>query len=296
MSLLVSVIVAVYNGEKYIRETMDSILNQAYRDLEIIVINDGSTDSTSEIINSYIKLDPRVKMLTHQNKGVSISRNRGIQCSKGDFIAPCDADDIWYPQKIEKQVAVMESSNTIGLVYGWTKHIDANGIPTGYNFVQSKSGHVFYSMLEQELIGSGSVPLLRRSALEEVGLYPEFNQLEDFDLYLRIAEKWEFGVVEDFVTQYRQIPESNSRNFKLMEANYENIMQRIANNHPELSSDLIRRHRSQVYYWLADLSKQSRDVNSCFRYIAKATRLDWKYLSKFKTYKLLIVVLLKKLL
>jgi hypothetical protein len=70
----------------------------------------------------------------------------------------------------------------------------------------------------------------------------------------------------------------------------------VAKNHPEVSSNIIGQHQSQVYYWLADLSKQLRDVNSCFRYIAKATWLDWKYLSKFKTYKLLIAVLLKRLL
>ena len=104
---LVSVIVPAYNAEAFIGDTLDSIINQTYTNLEVLVVDDGSQDRTPEIVESIAQKDPRVILLRQSNAGVAAARNLAIQKSTGDYIAPIDADDIWYPQKLEKQMQCM---------------------------------------------------------------------------------------------------------------------------------------------------------------------------------------------
>ena len=128
-SPLISVIVPAYNAEIFIRRTLDSILAQTYTNIEILVVDDGSQDRTAEIVESFVEKDSRVTLLKQKNAGVATARNLAIEKSRGEYIAPIDADDIWYPQKLEKQVQCMlEADQSIGLVYAWSVRIDEDDV------------------------------------------------------------------------------------------------------------------------------------------------------------------------
>src|SRR5262249_3226700 len=119
-SPLVSVIVAAYNAERYIEETCLSVLGQTYTPLELVVVDDGSTDRTGAIVSALTASDPRVHLIHQTNSGVAAARNRAIAAARGEFIAPLDADDLWHSTKIERQVRrLQECGPETGLVYCW---------------------------------------------------------------------------------------------------------------------------------------------------------------------------------
>lgn len=125
---LVSVILPAYNAEAFIGDTLDSIINQTYINIEVLVVDDGSQDRTAEIVQSIAQKDSRVTLLWQSNAGVAAARNLAIQKSTGDYIAPIDADDIWYPQKLEKQMQCMLKANpSVGLIYTWTAGVTEKG-------------------------------------------------------------------------------------------------------------------------------------------------------------------------
>src|SRR5947209_4924853 len=125
---LVSVIVPAYNAENFIGETLNSVLAQTYENIEVIVVDDGSRDLTAAIVKNAARRDRRVKLLRQQNLGVAMARNLAIARSSGEYIAPLDADDIWYPSKIEKQVRSLETGGRkAGASYCWCVSINENG-------------------------------------------------------------------------------------------------------------------------------------------------------------------------
>jgi len=220
---LVSVIIPAFNAEAFIGRTLDSVLAQTYAALEIIVVDDGSTDATAEIARSFAQKDERVRLLQQPNGGVASARNLGIRSSKGTFIAPIDADDIWYPSNIEKQVQCMQQGGPrVGLVYSWSIDIDEADCPLGTVHAASITGEVFTTLLIHNFIANASCTMLRRACLDKVGLYdPSYKArqaqgCEDWDLYLRIAECYQFQVVPDFLVGYRKLDSSMSGNATVM--------------------------------------------------------------------------------
>src|SRR5262245_35299311 len=125
---LVSVIVPSYNASRYIRETLESVLGQTYSSFEVIVVDDGSTDETAAIVGDHSRRDSRIRLVSQSNAGVGAARNRGIAEASGEFIAPLDADDIWYPDKLQKQVASLQRHGTEwGVGYCWLKSFNERG-------------------------------------------------------------------------------------------------------------------------------------------------------------------------
>ena len=122
---IISVIIPAYNAEKTIRQTIDSVLNQTFQNFEIIVINDGSTDLTLDIVSGIN--DPRIKILSYPNSGAAVSRNRGFDVTKGEYIALLDADDLWTSDKLESQYNALKSHPQATVAYSWTDYIDQSG-------------------------------------------------------------------------------------------------------------------------------------------------------------------------
>ena len=125
---LVSVIIPAFNAAEYIRQTLNSVLAQTYQAMEVIVVDDGSSDATGAIVEEFVKKDARVQLVRQSNAGVGAARNTAIRMARGEYIAPLDADDIWFPEKLEKQVACMEQcGEETGLVYCWSTLVDKHG-------------------------------------------------------------------------------------------------------------------------------------------------------------------------
>ena len=213
----VSVVIPAYNAARTIAETLASARNQTHGNLEIIVVDDGSTDSTLDIVNSHAAEDPRVRILHQENRGVAAARNAGIAASSGEFIAPLDADDIWHPRKIERQLEVFRQEGPdTGLVYTWFALIDEQSHVLQVKAGGRYRGRVLQNLAFYNFIGNGSSPLIRRSVLEttpgfDASLRERGGQgCEDWKLYYQLAKRCDFGVVPAPLTGYRLLPDNMS--------------------------------------------------------------------------------------
>jgi glycosyltransferase involved in cell wall biosynthesis len=229
---LISVIIPVYNGEKTIRETIASILNQTFQDLELIVINDGSQDATLEIVEQIS--DTRLKVFSYSNAGQATSRNRGISHACGEYISFIDADDLWTPDKLEAQLKALQANPQAAVAYSWTDYIDESSQPLQRGSYMSVNGNVYANLLLIDFIGSGSNPLIRQQALTEVG---GFNELmtpsEDRDLWLRLAARYHFIAVPSPQVLYRQSINSASTNVLRMEQSSLRVIEQAFTQAPE---------------------------------------------------------------
>ncbi len=210
---LVTVVVPAFNAERTIGETLSSVRAQTYRNLEIIVVDDGSSDATASIVEANASEDERVRLIRQDNSGVAAARNCGIRAAQGGFVAPVDADDLWRPTKIEKQMAeIFAGGPRCGLVYTWQARIDATGRILDQRPGPAYEGDVTPRLLYGNFLGSGSLALIRKEALDEVGGYDsallaqQAQGCEDWKLYLEIASRYRFGVVKEHLTGYRQGP------------------------------------------------------------------------------------------
>lgn len=199
----VSVNLCCYNSEKYLRETLDSIINQTYKDWELVVINDGSTDSTESIIKNYINEGYPIIYQYQQNKGLSYSRNKALELSKGHYIAFIDHDDVWIEDKISRQITAMSSGN-YALCYGGVVYIDKNGREIGKRVQQSRSGCLFGQLLKHYDADVTTV-MIRKDVLESNDLRFDERLItsEDYCLFMQIAVKNQIVVLPGVLSKYR---------------------------------------------------------------------------------------------
>lgn len=207
----VAVVIPAYNAERTLAETLASALAQTHAALEVIVVNDGSTDGTLEIAESFARSDSRVRVITLPNGGVARARNAGIAATRAEYIAPLDADDLWHPERIARHLAAMQAGgDDIGFVYSPHRVIDAEGRIVASSPVSPIEGWAFMRHLAVNFVSSGSSLLLRRAAVEEVGGYdPALRDAgkqgtEDYLLQLMIARNWRVAVVPDYLIAYRR--------------------------------------------------------------------------------------------
>jgi glycosyltransferase involved in cell wall biosynthesis len=253
---LISVIIPVYNGEKTIGETIHSVLNQTYKNLELIVINDGSLDLTLNI-TSNIK-DSRLKVFSYKNSGKSISRNRGIERASGEFISFLDADDIWTPDKLEAQLKALQANPQASVAYSWVDYIDEYGEFFRHGNHITINGNAYEEMLIQNFLENGSNPLIRRQALINVG---NFNQslkhAEDWDMWLRLAARHDFVTVPYPQILYRVSSKSESTNVLGMEKVCLQFIEQAFISAPASLQYLKRKSLATLYHYLTFKSLES---------------------------------------
>lgn len=278
---LVSVIIPAYNAAKFIAKTIESVLSQTYKNIEVLVIDDGSQDATAEIVRSIAQKDSRVVLLQQENSGVAAARNLGIDKSKGEFIAPIDADDIWYPQNLEKQVqCILQAEPSVGLVYSWSVDINEQDKLTG-DFRSAKiEGNVFTTLLCHNFLGNASSTLIRRSCVEKIGGYntqlkaQDAQGCEDWDFYLRIAEHYQFKVVPEFFIGYRKIANTMSGDYKKMAKSHDLMLQEIQQKHSEIPKELYQLSKSSFYMYLARQSSIYNNHSNTLYWLSQALKAD----------------------
>ena len=198
----VNVLMSVYNGEKYLREAIDSILGQTFKDFEFLIINDGSTDKTGEILKSYN--DPRIKIINNEkNIGLTKSLNKGLRLARGEYIARQDADDISMPERLKKEVEFLEQNINVGLV--GTDYLFINEKGKVVHFIKCLNGsrELKTKLLGGNQFGHGSV-MFRRECAEKIGIYrKEFKYAQDFDFALRISEVSDLANITEFLYKWR---------------------------------------------------------------------------------------------
>ena len=199
----VSVVIPIYNAEKYIGEAIEGILNQTYKDFELILVNDCSTDNTLEIMKEYAKKDERIRILTNEkNLKVSKTANRGIQEAKGEYIVKQDADDWSYPYRIEKQVEYMESHPQVVLSSGNMEMCDKDMNVKNRSHFPTTNEAIMNAILQYNpMVHSGMI--YRRDTFLEIGGYGDITNSEDYLLIMKMASKGQLGNLEDVLVKYR---------------------------------------------------------------------------------------------
>jgi len=211
----VSVIIPSYNCERYIAETLESILDQTFKDIEIIVVDDGSTDKTRQIVTSY---GEPVRLVTQTNAGVCAARNHGIREAAGQYVCLMDHDDYWLPDKLALQLEQMQRHPEVGLVYStfaWWNPGENGAFPAPANYRDDSpgtavdeefSGWIYHLLLLDCWVLTSSA-LIRGEVFNKCGVFDEsLPYSEDWDLWLRISREYPFIKLKKALTLYRQHP------------------------------------------------------------------------------------------
>lgn len=253
---LVSVIIPTYNQQRYLEKALLSVFAQTYKDYELIVVDDGSTTSATENVCKRYK--DRLVYLRQNNSGQARARNLGISQSHGEYLAFLDDDDIWLPEKIQKQVSCFTQLNAkninAGLVYTGHQYITEDDSVIN-NILYKSSGNNYAKMIFIDFIGTPSSVMVPRSVINDVGLFDEnLNNTEDYDLWLRIGKKYDIYSINEFLTKYRKRANSVSKNVALKVFNVDKVLEKI------LRDDLLMDSATRI-----KLAKQYKK-NAAIRY------------------------------
>ncbi len=211
----ISVIIPTYNRAHHLKAAVSSVLNQTYTDLELIIVDDGSTDATREVGEQFCHLDNRVRYLYQNNGGPSAARNMGIRAARGDFIAFLDSDDYWMPIKLAEQLAIAEQDARIGVVYcNWEWVLEGGLVSPGVSppdpsFATMYEALLYYNVVDE----SASAALVRAECFDQVGLFDEsLRHAEDWDMWIRIAEHYQFAKAPSVLVRLLQHGTQSSSN------------------------------------------------------------------------------------
>jgi glycosyltransferase involved in cell wall biosynthesis len=241
---VIGVVVPMFNAERTILATLTSICQQSHQALDIVVVDDGSTDRSASIVAAYAEQDRRIRLFRQPNAGVAHARNSGAAATDAEFLAFVDADDLWAPSKIALQLRVLqEGGSSAGLAYCWFAEIDEDG--RIFSFKQpDANGRVLQRMCRNNFVGNGSSMLVRRSAFERAGQFdPSLRArnaqgCEDLLMCLRIAENYEFRVVPQHLVGYRRTIGNMSSDVMQMFRSYEIVLAEFREKYPQFGSDL----------------------------------------------------------
>lgn len=212
----ISIVVPSYNRAEFIPATIDSILQQSFQDFELIFIDDGSTDNTTQIMKKYTDSDYRVKYFKQVNSERAVARSYGISLATGDFVCLVDSDDLWYPNKLETQLKVMEADPEIVLSYAAVNRIDFDGnrVAAAPRQHQGESGYVFFDLLKRNFIPSVT-PMIKADVAKRIGKQvTELIPYEDWDFWLRISREGKFFHIVEPLGDYRIHPGQSVQNVK----------------------------------------------------------------------------------
>lgn len=261
-----TVVIPLYNTERYIAETLDSVLAQTFCDFEVVVVDDASTDRGPDIVESYVALDHRVRMVTQENRGLAGARNTGVREARGCYIAFLDADDLWLPEKLELHLAHLEAAPEVGLSFAPSLFIDEWGERLGLaqkpQLHDIDAEHLFC----RNPVGNGSAPVMRREALDDLAFEIEaaegarvcwfdesFRQSEDIECWTRLAAttRWRLDGIARPLTLYRVNNTGLSANIDKQLATWRRFRDKIALISPQLVARAGTRSESYQFRYLA---------------------------------------------
>lgn len=299
----VSVVIPTHNRVDLLPRAIRSVQNQTFKDFEIIIVSDGSTDGTDELMENLSQKDSRINYISYYpGHNGNYARNTGIKAAKGEYIAFLDDDDEWLPTKLEVQLKMMESDNKIGLVYTGTHSVYADdGIE--YDSFPKFHGDMSKQVLYNNFAGSTTTVMLRRSILDKTGLFDEeLPAMQDYDLWIRICQIAKVGVISEPMVNYYNYNNSGqiSANFEKYEYAYSYINKKYEGLFSKLTPYEMRRKLAgqkisigRKAFRIGE-SKIARDyyvqsMKICFRrrtlFYYFLSFLDFKFLLKIRSLK-----------
>ncbi|NBD16639.1 MAG: glycosyltransferase [Cyanobacteria bacterium] len=281
----ISVILPVYNVEHYIAQAVQSVLNQTYKNFELLIIDDESPDRSIEICRTF--QDPRIKIIHQKNRGLAGARNTGIRHATGDYLAFLDSDDAWLPEKLEKHLAHLEANPQVGVSFSRSGFMDETGQPTGYYQMPKLTGITPEYLLCRNPIGNGSAPVIRREVMseisfsdaEEVHYFDEtFRQSEDIECWLRIAilTDWEIEGLPEALTLYRVNAGGLSASIFKQLASWENVIAKTRTYAPDLLATWENMARAYQLRYLARRAVRLQDGKLAVEFVYRALRTHWQ--------------------
>ena len=299
MGKLVSVVIPTHNRVELLPRAIESVLKQTYADLEIIVVSDGSTDNTEEVVKKYTDSDSRVKYIGYSPaRGGNVARNIGIEASQGEYVAFLDDDDEWLPEKLDRQIDLLEKDVNVGLVYTGVRIIYVNE-NIEYNSMSKERGDLKKTILIDNCVGTTSTVVLRKSILKKSGMFDDkLKALQDFDLWIRIAQHSKVDVVSEPMINYynylgaKQVSAVTQKYidaFKYINEKYEKQM-RI------LSEDEMRQKQTEENFLLANKAMRNGEAKLARVYLKKIMKVGFSkkavvyYFLSFLSYKTVLKV------
>ena len=256
----VSVIVPAYNAAAYLPYAIESVIAQTYPSWEIVIVNDGSTDHTCAVVDSYrSKLGDKLQYIDQPNGGMSAARNAGMRTARGEFIAMLDADDVWLPHRLARGIQVLDADPETGMVHAKVVRIDIHGSITGQLKVEAQylSGRIARHIYTRRAHIVCATVIFRKSCLETAGCFDEAMQAtEDRDLWFRIALRYKVAFIDEVLAHYRLSSTSVTSNldrmlngqlyfvakhYKSGAATRLEYLRALGNIHRELGDSLFRR-------------------------------------------------------
>ena len=251
----VSVILPAYDAEHTVREAVESVLRQSDVDLELLAVDDGSTDRTLDVLSSLH--DPRLLVLAGTNAGPAAARNRGIARARGDVVAFIDADDLWLPGTLRAHLETFRRIPAAAVAYCWANHVDRNGQYVCPDRRVAVEGDVYREVLAHNFIDSVSTVAIRKAALDEVGGFDEsLPVIEDWDLYVRLAARHSFVCTRQVLVHYRRSPGSLTSRMLTMEATYRRVVERAFAAAPPSLQHLKASNLALFYEYLTTKTSQ----------------------------------------
>ncbi|CAH2463825.1 MULTISPECIES: glycosyltransferase family 2 protein [Bacillus cereus group] len=277
---LVSVIVPLYNAEKYIEETMESILNQTYKNLEIVVVDDGSKDQSSSIVKNLEKKYPeQIKYILQENQGVSVARNTGIENASGEYVSFLDSDDVWHPTKIEKQIESMHKNNMNACYCGYMNFYEETGekVENTTNFIK---GNMTKAFLTHQVFAQTSTWIFKRSIVMDhnIRFTPGCSWGEDLEFLFKLMSVTNVCYVDEYLTYYRILSggnlSSNYKDYELKTTKELEVFNRMKDWIHNKSKDLITNDSTELIEILETYLFPYTVINNACIHIKEHSKLD----------------------
>jgi glycosyltransferase involved in cell wall biosynthesis len=258
----VTVVIPSFNYARFVREAVDSALAQTVQPLEIIVIDDGSTDNTSEVMTAYTS-NLCVRYLHQENHGLSAARNAGIRAARGEFIALLDADDRWKPEKLSRQLAEFKDEQ-VGLVYCGREVFDEHGTRDLNPADESKCERALELLTISTLFCPSSVIVRRRCFTEQGGFDESLRKVEDREMWIRLAKHWRFRCVSECLVEWRRHGGALNRQTDGMETAFRETLRRAFSDGPLQGRPLLRAKASAFMHfdfsWVYHMARKHREA------------------------------------
>ncbi len=274
----VSVIMPCFNHALFVGESIEAVLAQSVADLELIIVDDCSRDDSRTVIEKYAGSDRRVRAIYHDtNLGASRSRNDGIRAAQGEYLAFCDADDVWMSMKLARQLEVLQKDCAHDVAYCDAEIINERGIKTGKRFSDqfpvpgNGSGRLFHRLCAHNFVNMQTA-ILRRECIADVGYFDErIKWVEDWWFWVKVSHRHSFAYTNEALAKYRVHPQSTGvvqrQGYK---ANRIKVFHRILRNYPEIPSKL----KSEIYYHIAAALKGLGKKNQARRCFIRSMELN----------------------
>jgi glycosyltransferase involved in cell wall biosynthesis len=284
-----SVVIPAYNVESFIADAIDSALTQSFADLEVVVVDDGSTDRTAQIVAAMT--DPRIRLVSKRNGGLSSARNAGIRAARGRYIGMLDGDDRWLPFKAALHIAAMERDPTIGVTFSQSAYIDEEGRRTGQLLATRLAEPGLHDLIRYNHLGNGSTTVVRSSVFEAVGLFDEqLRASEDYEVWIRVLHRraGRIVLIPEVLTEYRVRDNSLSMDPRVFVPNGEAVHAKLRRQLTDVPVDVLNHGLANIYRIAGRKCLTSGRIDEAWFWVIRAKEtypsllfVDWKSCATF---------------